>query len=159
MMIIAVPVNDQNVANHFTKAQRFALLDDRGNVLNYLDNPALSSEGCHGKKRLIAQLLAAKVSKVMVKNIGQKSLAKLLAGNVLVERVAGRNSLATVLSAGAMPLTEAGQGRECRTESKSRCCGSRRERARGLIATPDTAAAISPIKGFQVKGLRRLFKE
>ncbi|KGK19557.1 hypothetical protein EA25_01175 [Vibrio navarrensis] len=154
-MIIAVPVNDQNVANHFTKAQRFALLDDRGNVLNYLDNPTLSSEGCHGKKRLIAQLLAAKVSKVMVKNIGQK----LLAGNVLVERVAGRNSLATVLSAGAMPLTEASQGRECRTESKSHCCGSRRERARGLIATPDAAAAISPIKGFQVKGLHRLFKE
>ncbi|VTN48287.1 Uncharacterised protein [Raoultella ornithinolytica] len=40
-MITAIPVNDDRVANHFTKASHLVLVDERGVELSRTENPAL----------------------------------------------------------------------------------------------------------------------
>jgi predicted DNA-binding protein (UPF0251 family) len=39
-MITAIPVNDDRVANHFTKASHLVLVDERGVELSRTENPA-----------------------------------------------------------------------------------------------------------------------
>lgn len=58
-MITAIPVNDDRVANHFTKASHLVLVDERGVELSRTENPALGAD-CSGKRKLVDLLVQSK---------------------------------------------------------------------------------------------------
>ncbi len=76
-MIIAIPINDDRIANHFTKARQFAFFDPDGHCKATIANPALNAN-CQGKDALIDLLKQQGTTRVMVRQIGERILAKLL---------------------------------------------------------------------------------
>ncbi|MCE0492582.1 NifB/NifX family molybdenum-iron cluster-binding protein [Vibrio salinus] len=75
-MITAVPVMDNRLSNHFTKAHHFIFVKDTGELVSSAPNPALDS-GCSGKSRLLEMLKSNHAKRVLVKNIGSRMLSRL----------------------------------------------------------------------------------
>jgi predicted Fe-Mo cluster-binding NifX family protein len=113
-MYTAIPLQGDSLANHFTKASTFALLDQNGMLVKKIDNPAIQS-GCEGKSQLVEILKAHQVNRVVVKNIGERMLSKLLNLKFVV-RQANRRSvdISTLFNhmAEFPELIEASEGRE-----------------------------------------------
>lgn len=113
MTISAIPMNDDRVASHFTKALSLLFVDDQGQEICRIANPAVS-EGCAGKQRLVELLLAHKAERVVVRNIGERMLGKLLAHQLqVVQTECGRRSVAELANPKAaqmQPLTHASEG-------------------------------------------------
>ncbi|EKJ5337231.1 NifB/NifX family molybdenum-iron cluster-binding protein [Vibrio vulnificus] len=150
--MIAIPLHQDKISGHFMKAERFALINSVGEVVAYLANPAFNQAECAKKARCVQQLLAAGVTQLMVKNIGQKSLAKLLSKGVRVYQLAGRCSLHEVSNAVKTPMTSATQGRECRSHSQ---CGSacRPQSKVNKVATREPSQRVcSPILRIRPRG-------
>lgn len=82
-MNTAVPMQDDRIASHFTKADHFVFLDDKGAIKSTKSNPAIDAD-CSGKSALHKLLIDEKAQRVIVRNIGQRSLAKLLAKGLQV---------------------------------------------------------------------------
>lgn len=114
-MITAIPMNDDRVASHFTKANCLVFFDERGVEVSRFDNPALAAT-CAGKQKLIDLLCEQQVDRIVVRNIGEQMLGKLLALQFAVYQTdCGRHSVyeladpvATVLA----PMLQASQGRQ-----------------------------------------------
>ena len=127
-MSIAIPLQDATLANHFTKATCFGIYDEFGSLITQFDNPALES-GCSGKHQLIEKFAEHKVNTVVVKNIGERMLGKLLGGGVKIKQVTQRNQtipqLLNQLSHYPL-LTEPSQGRASvhyqEKQQQGRCC-------------------------------------
>lgn len=113
MTISAIAMNDDRVASHFTKALSLLFVDDQGQEICRISNPAIS-EGCAGKQRLVELLLAHKAERVVVRNIGERMLGKLLAHQLqVVQTECGRRSVAELANPNApqmQPLTHASEG-------------------------------------------------
>ena len=118
-MIFAIPYQNERIAGHFTKAERFLFTDKKHTISK--DNPALVSGGCSGKKSLFTLLKNQKTDAVLIRNIGQKMLAKLLNANIRVFRASSHVSLETLQLSELTELTEVSQGRPCKSK-KQRCC-------------------------------------
>lgn len=110
-MIMAIPMTDGRMANHFVKAEQLLFIDEQGNEIARQANPARQSD-CSGKETLIDLLNARGVGRVLVRNIGHRMLARLLASRFQVYQVAnqvqgadGRLDIAT-----ATPLLSPEQG-------------------------------------------------
>ena len=109
------------LAGHFTRAEQLQILNPEGNVIATLANPA-AAEGCHGKQALLDALAHHQVGQVVVRNIGERMLGRLLAANIRVLQCRStRLPLPALLApANLQPLTEASQGRPSRRhQSKS----------------------------------------
>lgn len=109
------------LAGHFTRAEQLQLLNPEGNIIATLANPA-AAEGCHGKQALLDALTHHQVGQVVVRNIGERMLSRLLAANIRVLQCrSARLPLPALLApANLQPLTEASQGRPSRRhQSKS----------------------------------------
>ncbi|WP_323887368.1 NifB/NifX family molybdenum-iron cluster-binding protein [Aeromonas veronii] len=108
------------LAGHFTRAEQLQILNPEGNVIATLVNPA-AAEGCHGKQALLDALAHHQVGQVVVRNIGERMLGRLLAANIRVLQCrSARLPLPTLLApANLQPLTEASQGRPSRRQSKT----------------------------------------
>ncbi|MFQ1941718.1 NifB/NifX family molybdenum-iron cluster-binding protein [Aeromonas veronii] len=109
------------LAGHFTRAEQLQILNPEGNVIATLANPA-AAEGCHGKQALLDALAHHQVGQVVVRNIGERMLGRLLAANIRVLQCrSARLPLPALLApANLQPLTEASQGRPShRHQSKS----------------------------------------
>lgn len=109
------------LAGHFTRAEQLQILNPEGNVIATLANPA-AAEGCHGKQALLDALTHHQVGQVVVRNIGERMLGRLLAANIRVLQCrSARLPLPALLApANLQPLTEASQGRPSRRhQSKS----------------------------------------
>ncbi|AYV37992.1 TPA: NifB/NifX family molybdenum-iron cluster-binding protein [Aeromonas veronii] len=109
------------LAGHFTRAEQLQILNPEGNVIATLANPA-TAEGCHGKQALLDALAHHQVGQVVVRNIGERMLGRLLAVNIRVLQCrSARLPLPALLApANLQPLTEASQGRPShRHQSKS----------------------------------------
>ena len=109
------------LAGHFTRAEQLQILNPEGNVIATLANPA-AAEGCHGKQALLDALAHYQVGQVVVRNIGERMLSRLLAANIRVLQCrSARLPLPALLApANLQPLTEASQGRPSRRhQSKS----------------------------------------
>ena len=109
------------LAGHFTRAEQLQILNPEGNVIATLANPA-AAEGCHGKQALLDVLAHHQVGQVVVRNIGERMLGRLLAANIRVLQCrSARLPLPALLApANLQPLTEASQGRPSRRhQSKS----------------------------------------
>lgn len=103
------------LAGHFTRAEQLQILNPKGNVIATLANPA-AAEGCHGKQALLDVLAHHQVGQVVVRNIGERMLGRLLAANIRVLQCrSARLPLPALLApANLQPLTEASQGRPSR---------------------------------------------
>ncbi|MFQ1880491.1 NifB/NifX family molybdenum-iron cluster-binding protein [Aeromonas veronii] len=108
------------LAGHFTRAEQLQILNPEGNVIATLVNPA-AAEGCQGKQALLDALAHHQVGQVVVRNIGERMLGRLLAVNVRVLQCrSARLPLPALLApANLQPLTEASQGRPSRRQSKT----------------------------------------
>lgn len=103
------------LAGHFTRAEQLQILNPEGNVIATLANPA-AAEGCHGKQALLDALAHYQVGQVVVRNIGERMLGRLLAANIRVLQCrSARLPLPALLApANLQSLTEASQGRPSR---------------------------------------------
>lgn len=111
-MITAVPISNDKLANHFTKAEAICFFDQQGGLLCNFDNPATSG-GCEAKSDLVALLKQQNTSSLLVKNIGQRMLQKLLDNGIQVFKVeSGQKNLQQHISGlGVIPLTSIDQAR------------------------------------------------
>ena len=128
-MITAIPMNDDRVASHFTKANYLVFLDERGVEINRLDNPAREAN-CAGKQKMVDLLAEQQVQRVVVRNIGEQMLGKLLARQFAVYQTrCGRrlaSELADPLASDLVLLDQASQGRQSlnhEAKTKSGGCG------------------------------------
>lgn len=126
-MITAIPMNNDRVANHFTKASCLVFLDERGVEVNRVENPAREA-GCAGKKKMIDLLSEQKVNQVVVRNIGERMLGKLLTGQFAVYQTdcttLSVSTLHDPLTNGLVQLHQASQGRpSLKHEAKNKSCG------------------------------------
>lgn len=82
-MLTAIAIDEDRIANHFTKATQLMITDERQRILARITNPALNAS-CDGKKAMVAALHEAGVTRVVVRNIGQRMLGQLLDSGIAV---------------------------------------------------------------------------
>lgn len=124
-MIYAIPNDGERVANHFVKAPYIAIYSDTDGMLQNLANiAAMPQSGCKAKSQLIQSLQEYNVDAVLVRNIGERALEKLLNSGKQVFRLSTRSSLEDVLGVGRIQLTEPSQGRPSVNHQKKGGCGS-----------------------------------
>lgn len=119
--MFAIPYNDARVAGHFSKAEQFLFVD--GDTHELVDNPAVQGEGCSGKKSLLALFKQQNVDKVIVRNIGQKMLAKLFSAGIRVFQAPPRVPLDRVLTSELAEFTHVSQARPSKNAARSGGCG------------------------------------
>ncbi len=104
-MITAIPMKEDRIASHFTKADSFVFVNENGDVLSRKANPALNAN-CSGKKDLLDMLQAENAQRVIVRNIGERILGKLLESQFAVYQTrCGRQSVKELVSEQADKLT------------------------------------------------------
>ncbi len=104
-MITAIPMKEDRVASHFTKADSFVFVNENGDVLSRKANPALNAN-CAGKKDLLDLLKAENAQRVIVRNIGERILGKLLENQFSVYQTScGRQNVKELASEQADKLT------------------------------------------------------
>ncbi|WP_354623573.1 NifB/NifX family molybdenum-iron cluster-binding protein [Psychromonas sp. MME2] len=128
-MKTAIPMKDDRIASHFTKADHFIFLDKNGSIQTTKKNPAFGADCC-GKSALHKLLTTEQTQRVIVRNIGQRSLAKLLqAGIQVLQAESGHFDSDIFNTNGLIELIDAQQGREPLTHraKKTNCCGDSQE--------------------------------
>ncbi len=150
-MIYAVPNDGERVANHFVKAPYIAIYSDEEGMLHNLANIAsMPQSGCKAKSQMIQSLNQYNVDAVLVRNIGERALEKLLRNGKQVFRLSTRSSLEDVLGVARTPLTEVSQGRPSVNHKTKGGCGSRgcggKKSKPSLLARPQQARAIFAAK-------------
>ena len=121
---IAVTPNHQ-VAGHFGKAASFVVYDEQGQQVAEVVNQGRKEVGCKHKKQLQAQLTAHNVTTILLGNVGQRSLGRLLGAGFEVFRVPNRTPIQDVVLGNVCrePLLSAEQGRPCKREKGACGCG------------------------------------
>ncbi|WP_406609100.1 NifB/NifX family molybdenum-iron cluster-binding protein [Agarivorans sp. JK6] len=94
-MIYAVPNNQGQVANHFMKAPSFSVFSDT-ELLDEITHQANHEQSCNSKIAIFEQLCQLNVDAVIVKNIGEKALNRLLAMGIKVFKTNARVALNTI---------------------------------------------------------------
>ncbi|MGF1701580.1 hypothetical protein L4D09_14895 [Photobacterium makurazakiensis] len=157
-MALAIAVTPRHeVAGHFGKAAAFHVFDEQGLLLLELSNEGRREVGCKHKKVIQRQLKEQGVSKLVLGNIGQRSLARLLNAGFEVFKVPPRTTVRQVLQGDIAlePLVSAEQGRPCKRE-KGGCgcgCGSKKKDVTPKIGAMEKAA--SSIAGLtKIRGVR-----
>ncbi|WP_375752824.1 NifB/NifX family molybdenum-iron cluster-binding protein [Vibrio sp. HN007] len=135
-MIYAVPHSRDCVANHFIKAPQFALLDDDSSVIKNVANPAAGNSSCSEKSVAIKMLKELETDAVIVRNIGERALGKLLSAGIRVFKVDSQTPLSSAATSPMTELTDASQGRPshnhrkkgggCSHEDGHSCCSAQK---------------------------------
>lgn len=115
----AIMMSEGTPAGHFARADQLQILSPEGNMIATLANPA-AAKGCSGKQGLLDALAHHRVGQVIVRNIGERMLGRLLAANIRVLQCrSARLPLPALLApANLQPLTEASQGRPSRCHQR-----------------------------------------
>ncbi len=136
-MYTAMPLQGTSLASHFTKASSFAIFDQQGVMVKQFINPA-SESGCDKKSQLLELLKSHQVSLVVVKNIGERMLGKLLDSKMSVKQANLRGTdMAAIWGqlSGFPELTEMSQGRESvnyhKKQEQGGCCSHEHNREHG----------------------------
>lgn len=126
--MIVIPLSRGRLAGHFTKAKELAFYDNKHNHRFTLDNPAAAGGNCAAKKAML-QLIKDKGGRiVLVDQIGERMLGKLLDGGISVCRPGKESSdIAALLVAASdiqLRLTSAAAGRpSLKHQAKGGCGG------------------------------------
>ncbi|EKO3845439.1 NifB/NifX family molybdenum-iron cluster-binding protein [Vibrio harveyi] len=143
-MIYAIPNDGERVANHFVKAPYIAIYSDTEGLLKNLANIAsMPQAGCKAKSQLIQSLQEYHVDAVLVRNIGERALGKLLSSGKQVFKLSTRSSLDDVMGVPRSPLTVATQGRPSTNHVKKGGCGSKK--APSLLINPQSQSKNTPM--------------
>ncbi|PKF61660.1 hypothetical protein CW745_10060 [Psychromonas sp. psych-6C06] len=121
-MSYAIAMSDQKLAHHFSKADIFSFYDDNHRKIAVYKNPALGMKGCAGKQTIINLFKQRQCHTVIVRKIGEKTLARLLDSGFDVIQGNTRHDITTVLEEASLkihPLTDASQG----VANNAPCCG------------------------------------
>ncbi|QSX33201.1 hypothetical protein JYB87_15970 [Shewanella avicenniae] len=125
-MITAIPMSRDKIAAHFSKADSFVFINEQGTSVVQAPNPGLEN-GCAGKANIITLLQQQQVDRVIVRNIGERFLARLLdakfqvfqSGSSHFDSVQLQDSVPRFL----LPLTAAEQGRPSVNYQKKQAAG------------------------------------
>jgi len=101
-MIAAIPIKTDKISNHFKKAPQFLFLNESGQFIGKLTNPAdpASGKGCSNTKELMAEFQRRQVNRVVVRNIGERMLNRLLSHDLEVWQTSSRQVELASLAAG-----------------------------------------------------------
>lgn len=122
-MIYAIATTDKKLAHHFSKAELFTFYNDQNEVIAVYKNPVLGVSGCSAKKLLLDLLHKLSCDVVIVRKIGEKTLARLLNAGFKVEQGNTRHNNEQLIENARLQkgsLINAEQG----VAKKSKCCRS-----------------------------------
>lgn len=125
-MIIAMPMSQSGLASHFSKAQRIGFYNEYHQLINSFDNPALAGS-CSDKSALLTLICQQKTDIVIVQNIGERMLGKLLNAGISVSKGERKTRIETLLSNSgdlSRRLIKASQGRASLNHAKKESCSS-----------------------------------
>ena len=128
-MITAIPMRNEHIASHFSRADSVIMVNESANIVARFVNPALN-KSCEGKQQLVELIKAHGATRVIVRNIGQQLLAKLLRQQLDVFHAKnGRTEIAYFANehlAECEPYLDALQGRpstkHIAKQGKGGCC-------------------------------------
>jgi predicted Fe-Mo cluster-binding NifX family protein len=106
-------MSDKKLAHHFSKSDIFCVYNEEHKNIAVFKNPLLEAKGCSGKGLLIDAFNKYQCEVVIVRKIGEKTLARLLNAGFSVEQGNTRHSVEELLSAASTrkkPLTQPSQG-------------------------------------------------
>ncbi|MCF1428449.1 MAG: dinitrogenase iron-molybdenum cofactor biosynthesis protein [Shewanella sp.] len=157
-MIIAVPLSRGKLAKHFTKSPQIAFYNQAHELLETLDNPAMKG-GCAAKKAMLNLIKSRGSTMVLVDQIGERMLGKLLATGAVISRGDSALPLEQVLAVShdnTRFLTDAAQGRASLNHAKKGGCGggcgcgghSKASAQSSLLAKTDTVSSLN-FSGFK----------
>lgn len=115
-MNIALPTLGDKLSNHFVRAELFHYFSPAADQLGQFVNPTLNSS-CEGRQQLIEQFKALNIDTLMLRNIGQNMLARLLAEGFTIWQVKGNQPLKAITASLSEPhkiatqLTDVSQAR------------------------------------------------
>ncbi len=121
-MTYAIAMTDKKLSHHFSKAEIFSFYDEQNREVAVYKNPVLAVSGYSGKRLLINLLKERQCHTVIVRKIGEKTLAKLLNAGFNVVQGNTRNSVELLLNNARLDthrLTDPSQG----VKKKTNCCG------------------------------------
>ncbi len=121
-MSYAIAMTDKKLSHHFSKAEIFSFYDDNQKEVAVYKNPALNHAGCAGKKLLISLLAERQCHTVIVRKVGEKTLARLLNAGFKVVQANTRQSIESMLEDARLSknrLTDPLQG----VKKKTSCSG------------------------------------
>ncbi|MCL1037429.1 dinitrogenase iron-molybdenum cofactor biosynthesis protein [Shewanella submarina] len=157
-MIIAVPVSRGKLAKHFTKAPQIVFFNAEHQLLETAENPAMAG-GCAAKKAMLNLIKSRGSTMVLVDQIGERMLGKLLATGAVISKGDSGQPLDQVLATSqdnARFLTAADQGRPSLNHAKKGGCGGgcgcgghKSKEEPVSLMTPVTAVSSLSFSGFK----------
>jgi predicted Fe-Mo cluster-binding NifX family protein len=148
-MIYAIPHGRDSVANHFMKAKKFTFLTDDNTVIKTVDSPAAGNSGCSDKSRAIKLIKEMKVDAVILRNIGERSLGKLLKAGIRVYQLQENASVKEALSSPVTELTDIKQARPPANHKKKGGCGSQHHDTAPRIGQRAMTSALNKISSIR----------
>lgn len=127
-MIYAIAITEQKLSHKFSQSDSFAFYNEQQELIATCKNPALGLSGCAAKKLIIELLLKMQCDVIIVRKVGEKTLAKLLSAGFKIEQGNTRNSIEQLLNNAALnknALTKPEQGVQSSCGSKGHgesCC-------------------------------------
>ena len=91
-MIYAIATTEKKLSHQFSKAEIFTFYNEQQEAIAVYKNPALGISGCSAKNLIIDLLHKMHCDVVIVRKIGEKTLAKLLNAGFKVEQGNTRHS-------------------------------------------------------------------
>jgi len=128
-MIYAIAMTDNKLSHQFSKSEQFNFYNEQQEVIGVYKNPAIGVAGCGSKKLIVELFHKMKCESVIVRKIGEKTLARLLDAGFKVAQGNTRHTIEQLLLDASLQknsLTKAEQGvkKSGSTEHKSgKCCG------------------------------------
>jgi len=128
-MIYAIAMNDDKLSHQFSKSQSFAFYNEDKQKIAVHNNPAIGTTGCVGKMLIVQLLQNMKCDIIIVRKIGEKTLAKLLKGGLKIELGNTRNTVEQLLESAkeqkhSLTKPEQGIHKSCDHKgAEDQCCG------------------------------------
>jgi predicted Fe-Mo cluster-binding NifX family protein len=128
-MIYAIAMSNDKLSHQFSKSESFAFYSENKQLIAVHNNPALGKTGCSAKFLIVQLLQQMKCDTVIVRKIGEKTLAKLLSAGLKVELGNTRNNVEQLLESAkqrmhSLTLPEQGIQKSCEhKEHDHQCCG------------------------------------
>lgn len=116
-MTTAIPMRGEKISSHFKKAPLFKFFDEHGKLVGQLENPTHpdKSEDCSSTNTLMAEFERHQVKRIVVRNIGERMLTRLLPVGIEVWQTPTREVDAAALAVSnnqLVAMSNPAQGRE-----------------------------------------------
>lgn len=150
-MIYAIPSHRDKIAPHFSEAEQFLILDDRKGRSISIDNPAKEITGCKGKKALLDMLIMNGVEAVVVRNIGERLLTKLLSCNVDIYQATRMSQLSSIHPSGLEKIMDCSAAKQSINHLNKVGCseGRKTERIQAKILAPRLIGVVAKMLNFR----------